>query len=264
MTEPVPNEEEQALLNEGVIFKPEFIPYYLHIQDAFKLTDMETKLYGFIRFYTRFNPNGFYFKNEDLAEMFNVKNRTISQAVSNLVNYKLVEIDLKIKTGGGKVRNVRLAENCASDTQNFASQSSKNLLVHYINNINNNNISNIINNMSVKQLNELGLKKLTKQENKLKNEEIDEIFELYQKKIQPKSRLSNQAKIKINARLQEYNKEELKQAINNFSAEAWWMENNSHRGVKWFFANQDRIEQFINLNNKQKPDGGQARWSQFD
>ena len=33
----------------------------------------------------------------------------------------------------------------------------------------------------------------------------------------------------------------------NFSQEDWWMENNSHRGLAWFFHSDDRIDQFINL-----------------
>lgn len=76
---------------------------------------------------------------------------------------------------------------------------------------------------------------------------IQFIYNFYQLKINKLSKLTDQAKLKIKARLKVYSVEELKSAIDKFSQDKWWMENNSHRGVAWFFHSDDRIDQFINL-----------------
>jgi hypothetical protein len=47
--------------------------------------------------------------------------------------------------------------------------------------------------------------------------------------------------------MKEYTPQELAEAIQNFSEDTWWMENNAYRGLKWFFHNEDRIEQFLKL-----------------
>ncbi len=73
------------------------------------------------------------------------------------------------------------------------------------------------------------------------------IYNFYQEKINQKSKLTEQAKKKIKARLKVYSIEELKEAMVKFSQEDWWMKNNSHRGVAWFFHSDDRIDQFLNF-----------------
>lgn len=77
--------------------------------------------------------------------------------------------------------------------------------------------------------------------------EIQSIYKKYQEKINQKSKLTEQAKIKIKTRLKVYSIEELKKAMVKFSQEDWWMKNNSHRGVAWFFHSDDRIDQFLNF-----------------
>jgi len=86
------------------------------------------------------------------------------------------------------------------------------------------------------------------------------IVEKYHNQIHPlrkknnKLYITDQAKSKIKTRLREFSEDELLQAIDNFSGANWWMENNSKRGVQWFFHSEDRIEQFLNLVSKEVED----------
>jgi DNA-binding transcriptional ArsR family regulator len=78
------------------------------------------------------------------------------------------------------------------------------------------------------------------------DQEVQKIFESYRDNIH-NARLTGSAKKKIQTRLKEYTAEELLRAIENFAGSEWWMEHNSHRGLKWFFMTEDRIEQFLNI-----------------
>ena len=89
------------------------------------------------------------------------------------------------------------------------------------------------------------------------DEAIIKIVNVYNIKIQKKAKLTDKAKNKIILRLSEFKFVDIVEAINNFSNDNWWMTNNSHRGIAWFFHTEDRIEQFINL----KPKGN---YGQFD
>lgn len=71
------------------------------------------------------------------------------------------------------------------------------------------------------------------------------VFEYYRSKIQPAVRVN--APEKIRARLKTFSVEDLKRGIDNFAADAWWMEHNGTRGVAWFFHSDTRSEQFLNL-----------------
>ena len=77
--------------------------------------------------------------------------------------------------------------------------------------------------------------------------EVAEIATHYGKLINSKSRLTDSAKKKIKTRLKSYTVPELKDAIGRFSVTEWWMEENSRRGLAWFFNSDDRIDQFLNL-----------------
>jgi len=79
------------------------------------------------------------------------------------------------------------------------------------------------------------------------NADVQNIFEHFGKIIKSTSRLTQSAKLKITTRLKTFSVEELKTAIDQFSKDEWWVENNSNRGVAWFFHNDDRIDQFLNL-----------------
>ena len=82
--------------------------------------------------------------------------------------------------------------------------------------------------------------------------EIEQIFSSYKEKINPNSRLLKTAREKVTTRLKEWSLEDLLKAIANFSKDWWWMEHNAHRGIRWFFDTDDRVEQFINLKPRQK------------
>jgi len=80
--------------------------------------------------------------------------------------------------------------------------------------------------------------------------DVQKIFEHYGNKIKSTSRLTKSAIRKITTRLNTYSVEEMTTAIDKFCKNEWWVENNSHRGVAWFFHNDDRIDQFINLESQ--------------
>jgi len=73
------------------------------------------------------------------------------------------------------------------------------------------------------------------------------IFGEYQVRIQPKAKLTDDARRKIRARLRAWTIAELREAIAHFAADAWHMENNAHRGAAWFFDRDSRIEQYMNM-----------------
>jgi len=82
---------------------------------------------------------------------------------------------------------------------------------------------------------------------KIEDDQIQKIFQIYISKILPGSRLTKKAKIKIKSRLEEFSMEDILEGINNFSQDDWWMEHNAFRGITWFFYSEDRTEQFKNL-----------------
>lgn len=84
-----------------------------------------------------------------------------------------------------------------------------------------------------------------------------EVFTYYQLKIQPSARL--EARNQIHARLKKWTVEQLKQAIDNFAADQWWMDNNGRRGAEWFFKTDARIEQLVNLNDPNHVRGTQGK-----
>jgi len=77
------------------------------------------------------------------------------------------------------------------------------------------------------------------------------IYDHYKNNIKATSRLTNGGIKKIKQRLISYSESELRIAIENFSKNSWWMQNNSGRGVEWFFKSDARIDMFLNLDVKQ-------------
>lgn len=84
-------------------------------------------------------------------------------------------------------------------------------------------------------------------EKKRIEENINILYELYISKIQPRAKLLDVGKQKVRSRLKIFSVDELKRAIDHFSADQWWMEHNGNKGFAWFFNSDGRIEQFINL-----------------
>lgn len=94
---------------------------------------------------------------------------------------------------------------------------------------------------------QMNTNKNNKNDKNIYKPEIEKIYSFYKKKINSKSQLTDNAKNKIKTRLNGNTQEQLLRAIENFSKSNWWMENNAHRGVAWFFNSDDRIDQFLNL-----------------
>ena len=84
---------------------------------------------------------------------------------------------------------------------------------------------------------------------------INNIYIRYKEKINSGSRLTESSRKKIISRLKTFSELELLKAIDNFAGDNWWMENNAHRGVAWFFNSDDRIDQFLNLKGKSQVGG---------
>jgi hypothetical protein len=77
------------------------------------------------------------------------------------------------------------------------------------------------------------------------DDRVDEIYERFKARIQPKSRLCPRKKIA--GRLKRFSAEDLLAGIDHFAEDWWWMENNSTRGADWFFESDARSEQFLLL-----------------
>ena len=82
-------------------------------------------------------------------------------------------------------------------------------------------------------------------------ESVETIFSWYKEKVAKNSRLTDSAKDKIKSRLKVWSEDDLVKAIVNFSKDSWWMENNSSRGIAWFFHTDDRIDGFVNMKPKE-------------
>ena len=118
--------EENSLnkLNASLVLKPKFIPVYTSMLKDLSL--LEATIYGFIDFFLG-NNEKFYCTNEQIAEMLNVSATSVSNAMTSLKQKWLIDITYKIRTGGWKIRFVRLTKFviptykiCKSDLQNLA------------------------------------------------------------------------------------------------------------------------------------------------
>jgi len=129
--------------NNKLLFKPEFIPFYLEEVEKYCFNKTEGLLYGFIRFYLKNNPNGkFYFTNEQLSKILNVSEQTVSNSLAKVCDCGEFKVSYKIKANGG---TFRLIENNKSDYKKSNSPTIRNLIANK-NKINKNkiNISNDI------------------------------------------------------------------------------------------------------------------------
>ena len=124
--------------NAKLLYKPEFIPFYLKEVKEYGFSNTEGLVYGFMRFYLSSNPKGqFYFTNDQLAYMLDVSPRTISDAVGKVLNCGEFKAIYKVKANGG---TFRLVETCESNWKKPASLTSRNLLPNK-NKINKNKIN---------------------------------------------------------------------------------------------------------------------------
>lgn len=134
-------EHESIEENNKLIFRPEFIPYYLKEVQKYGFSNTEGLVYGFVRFYLKNNPRGqFYFTNEQLAYMLDVSISTISNSINKICECGEFKVTYKVKANGG---TFRLLESSESDYEKVKSQTLKKLRPNN-NKINNNKINNII------------------------------------------------------------------------------------------------------------------------
>ena len=89
--------------------------------------------------------------------------------------------------------------------------------------------------------------KNNKEDQKVAQETIQQIYEFYKVKINKAARYTQVAFEKIRNRLRKFPPEDLEIAMTNFSQNAWWMEHNSDKGIAWFFSSDRRIDMFLSL-----------------
>lgn len=83
------------------------------------------------------------------------------------------------------------------------------------------------------------------------DDRVDEVYAHFKTRVQPRSRLCPRKKIA--ARLKRFSVSELKEGIDHFADDPWWMENNASRGAEWFFESDTRAEQFLLMVPRSKP-----------
>lgn len=87
-----------------------------------------------------------------------------------------------------------------------------------------------------------------------KNRDVEVILKIFNDFIRPLSRKSYpKAEKKIQARLKTYTRDQIIEALNNFSQDEWRMENNREYSLDWYFHSDERIETFLELGRKNKP-----------
>lgn len=116
--------------NASLIFSPEFIPYYPSVKRDYKLTDTETVLFGFIRFYMGEASKRFYFTNEQLAELVGCTPTYVTKALKRLEEAKLIETSRRMKANGGQIRyvtkcNLLIAKSATSGLQKVQGNKNK-------------------------------------------------------------------------------------------------------------------------------------------
>mgnify|MGYP000845665509 FL=1 len=124
--EEVDTEEIEGITgNNKLLFKPEFIPFYLNEVKKYNFSNTEGLVYGFIRFYLKNNPNGkFYFTNDQLAYMLDVSSSTISNSIVKVCNCGEFKVSYKVKANGG---TFRLLESSESDSEKVKSETLRKL-----------------------------------------------------------------------------------------------------------------------------------------
>jgi hypothetical protein len=101
-------EAEIDKANAALVFMPEFIPYYPDIAIHFKLTHLQTLLYGFIRFYlkipTLHGVKRFFYTNEQLSILFNTTAGTIANNIKVLKDKGVISASYRVNSKGGTTR----------------------------------------------------------------------------------------------------------------------------------------------------------------
>lgn len=74
---------------------------------------------------------------------------------------------------------------------------------------------------------------------------VVEIWDHFRQQIQPRAIVCPQTRIV--ARLRRFSVEQIRQAIDHFAEDAWWMEHNANQGATWFFRDDSQLERFLHL-----------------
>ena len=206
-------------------FFPDFIviPHQLILDK--ELEPLDRNLYGVIYWYENLKDGVCMASNGDLARMLNVSNTgSIMNSLTKLEKrgYILRVYRDKERKKRAEIRTLISFSRVSSNDDTISSNDDTlTTEVHYYKNNNNNNIY---------------ICPITQK-----------VYSFYKQKINQNSRLTAQGIRKIKTRLKTFNEESLLSAIEKFSQNSWWMDNNSGRGIAWFFNSDDRIDQFLNL-----------------
>lgn len=107
---------------------------------------------------------------------------------------------------------------------------------------------------------ETGEQKFAKQVNNsatskesISKEKKERLFSFFKNTLNQDVKLTEASEQKIEDRLKSFTLEDLKTAVQNFAAHDWYFENHGHRSPAWFFATDDRVQEFINLKPKLDP-----------
>lgn len=82
------------------------------------------------------------------------------------------------------------------------------------------------------------------------DDRVDEVYAHFKARVQPRSRLCPRKKIA--ARLKSFSADELREGIDHFADDPWWMEHNADQGAGWFFESDARAEQFLLLGPRKR------------
>ena len=96
------------------------LPDFIYSDSRLNATDI--KVYSFINSY---KGDKFYFTNEQLSQMFNIGDDSITRSISRLVKFGYIEAVYETKAAGGQVRFIKNLKDSASDTATLRSQTTQ-------------------------------------------------------------------------------------------------------------------------------------------
>lgn len=218
--------------NAEKVFAPEFIPYYISIQKNYDLTQAETLLYGFIRFYMSNGTGRFYFTDGQLANVLDCNEQTIMRSIKTLKEKDIIKVGHKLKAGGGKIRfitNIRIPGNVTFQRLQNVTFTRLQNVTNNNNKINNNKINNII--------------------TPVKTGEYEIFIETFNRITNRKFTVRDRkARTQFLMRLKEgWKIEEIENAIRNCMNDTFHKENNYKYLTPEFITRSDKLEKYAAL-----------------
>jgi len=217
---------------------PEFVIIPRQLIEDKKISLVDERLYGLIYWFTKLKNERCTASNETLAGLLKSTPGTIANSLIRLEKGGYIQRFFKDKKKKNRIEieplivfsrvspssESRINDSLSSENDSLSSESGDSLSSEQSNNIPNKN--------NKEELIKISTKK---------------IFNYYQSQIYSGCRWIDSTREKIGTRLGVYSEEELLKAIDLFSKDSWWMENNSSRGPTWFFNSDHRIEQFLGI-----------------